>query len=107
MARCITQQTGQPLDTGLLNRDLLRASRFAGNTFSLRGAYQKTWLDRLGASVVGWRGSYTGSTHGRLRVQDLARLGGFLNLSGFAVGELAGDKISHAHVRAERIVGAP
>ncbi len=60
----------------------------------------------LGAWVVGWRGSYTGSTHGRLPVQDLARLGGFLNLSGFAVGQLAGDKISYAHVRAERIVGA-
>lgn len=59
----------------------------------------------LGDWVVGWRGSFDGSTHGRLPVQDLARLGGFLNLSGFAVGQLAGDKLSYTHLRAERIVG--
>ena len=59
----------------------------------------------LGPWVVGLRGSYTGSTHGRLPVQDAAKLGGFLNLSGFAAGQLSGDKISYAHVRAERIVG--
>jgi NTE family protein len=59
----------------------------------------------LGDWVIGWRGSFEGSTHGRLPVQDLARLGGFLNLSGFAVGQLAGDKVSYTHLRAERIVG--
>ena len=59
----------------------------------------------LGDWVLGLRGTFNGSTHGRLLVQDLARLGGFLNLSGFAFGQLAGDKISYAHVRAERIVG--
>jgi len=59
----------------------------------------------LGDWVLGLRGTFNGSTHGRLPVQNLARLGGFLNLSGFAFGQLAGDKISYAHVRAERIVG--
>ena len=55
--------------------------------------------------VVGLRGSYSGSVHGRLPVQDVAKLGGFLNLSGYAADQLSGDKISYAHIRAERIFG--
>lgn len=36
---------------------------------------------------------------------DLARLGGFLNLSAYAPGQFLGDDLSYAHVRAERIIG--
>ena len=38
-------------------------------------------------------------------MSDAATLGGFLNLSAFATGQLIGDDIRYAHVRAERIVG--
>jgi NTE family protein len=55
--------------------------------------------------VVGLRATHTGSTHGELPAQETARLGGFLNLSGFATGQLSGDHVSYAHVRGERIVG--
>lgn len=68
-------------------------------SMTLDGNYQwQRW-------VVGLRGSYSGSTHGRLPVQDVAKLGGFLNLSGYAADQLSGDKISYAHIRAERIFG--
>ena len=68
-------------------------------TVVLDSSYQiKDW-------VLGLRGSYAGSTHGSLPAQDVAKLGGFLNLSGFANDQLAGDKVSYAHMRAERIVG--
>lgn len=68
-------------------------------TVALDGNYQiKDW-------VLGLRGSYAGSTHGSLPPQDLAKLGGFLNLSGFANDQLAGDKVSYVHMRAERIFG--
>lgn len=50
MSRHITQQTGQPLDTRLGLG--LRASRYAGNSFTLRGAYQKTWLNTLGGELL-------------------------------------------------------
>ena len=65
----------------------------------LNGAYP------MGDWVLGMRASYEGSTHGKLPEQDPAKLGGFLNLSGFAAGQLYGDKLSYAHVRGERIVG--
>ena len=65
----------------------------------LNGAYP------IGDWVLGVRASYDGSTHGRLPAQDTAKLGGFLNLSGFAADQLLGDKVSYAHVRGERIVG--
>jgi NTE family protein len=55
--------------------------------------------------VLGVRGSYVGSTHGELPVQDTAKLGGFLNLSGFADGQLSGDRVGYLHVRGERIFG--
>jgi NTE family protein len=60
---------------------------------------------RAQAWVLGLRGSYAGSTHGRLPPQEAAKLGGFLNLSGFASDQLSGDKVSYAHIRAERIFG--
>lgn len=68
-------------------------------TLALDGNYQiQDW-------VLGLRGTYAGSVHGSLPPQDLAKLGGFLNLSGFATDQLAGDKVSYAHMRAERIFG--
>jgi NTE family protein len=66
---------------------------------SFSGAYP------LGDTVLGLRASFTGSTHGTLPLQDLATLGGMLNLSGFAKNQLSGDKITYAHVRGERIIG--
>ncbi len=68
-------------------------------TLGLNGAYP------IGDWVLGLRASYEGSTRGNLPLADAARLGGFLNLSGFAAGQLYGDKLSYAHVRGERIVG--
>ena len=59
----------------------------------------------IGDWVLGLRASFEGSTHGQLPLQDSAKLGGFLNLSGFAADQLLGDKVSYAHVRGERIVG--
>ncbi len=68
-------------------------------TLGVDGALQfKDW-------VLGLRGSYVGSTHGKLPLQDAARLGGFLNLSGFADGQLSGNRIGYMHVRGERIFG--
>jgi NTE family protein len=55
--------------------------------------------------VLGMRGSYAGSTYGELPGQQVAKLGGFLNLSGFATNQLSGDQVSYGHVRAERILG--
>jgi len=68
-------------------------------TVGVDGALQfKDW-------VLGLRGSYVGSTHGKLPLQDAAKLGGFLNLSGFADGQLSGNRIGYMHVRGERIFG--
>jgi NTE family protein len=55
--------------------------------------------------VMGLRVTYSGALHGRLPPQDAARLGGFLNLSGFATGQLLGDQVAYGHVRFERIIG--
>jgi NTE family protein len=55
--------------------------------------------------VMGLRATYAGSTHGRLPAQDSARLGGLLNLSGFATGQLIGDRVAYGHLRFERIIG--
>ncbi len=68
-------------------------------TLGLDGSFQ------MGDWVLGMRGSYAGTTYGELPGQEVAKLGGFLNLSGFANGQLSGDKVSYAHVRAERILG--
>jgi NTE family protein len=66
---------------------------------NLDGSYQlKDW-------VLGMRGSYAGSLYGGLPPQEMGRLGGFLNLSGFANDQLLGDRVSYGHVRAERILG--
>ena len=66
---------------------------------NLEGSYQlQEW-------VLGLRGSYVGSLYGELPPQEMGRLGGFLNLSGFANDQLMGDRVSYGHVRAERILG--
>ncbi len=61
--------------------------------------------DQLADWVLGVRGSYAGSAYGKLPVQQMGRLGGFLNLSGFASDQLMGDRVSYGHIRAERILG--
>ncbi len=66
---------------------------------NLDGSYQ------LNRWVLGLRGSFVGSTYGVMPPQEMGRLGGFLNLSGFANDQLLGDKVSYAHMRAERIMG--
>jgi NTE family protein len=66
---------------------------------NLEGSYQ------LANWVLGVRGNYAGSTYGKLPVQQMGRLGGFLNLSGFASDQLLGNRVSYGHVRAERILG--
>jgi NTE family protein len=55
--------------------------------------------------VLGGRAAWSGATQGLLPLSDAARLGGFLNLTGFASGQLLGDRVSYGHVRAERIMG--
>jgi len=55
--------------------------------------------------VLGTRASWVDSPQGRLPFNDAAELGGFLNLSGYASGQLVGDSVGYAHVRAERIIG--
>jgi NTE family protein len=72
--------------------------------------YSKAAIDLRGAwpwqrYVWGARASWTGSPRGRLPVNDAGKLGGFLNLTGYATGQLLGDDVSYAHVRAERIIG--
>jgi NTE family protein len=75
------------------NRDYSRL------TVALDGSYQ------LADWVLGARATYAGAVRGDLPLQDVARLGGFLNLSGFASDQLSGNKVSYAHLRAERLFG--
>jgi NTE family protein len=65
----------------------------------LRGAFP------LGQYVMSSRFAQTLSTHGRLPYHDAARLGGLLNLSAFADGQLTGDSATYLQLRAERIIG--
>ncbi len=58
------------------------------------------------AYVFGMRASWVDSPRGQLPVVDAAKLGGFLNLSGYAKGQFLGDGVAYAHVRAERIIGS-
>ncbi|MBG6080735.1 NTE family protein [Rubrivivax gelatinosus] len=55
--------------------------------------------------VLGTRAAWTGSTRGTLPVWDSATLGGFLNVSAYASGQLRGDDMRYGQLRAERIVG--
>jgi NTE family protein len=75
-----------------------------------RGDFSRLSLDTrgvlsVGAYVLGARASWVDSPRGELPLQEAGRLGGFLNLTGFASGQLLGDRVGYAHVRAERIIG--
>jgi NTE family protein len=75
---------------------------YARAALDLRGAYP--WQQQ---QVVAARLSWVGSPQGQLPVHDAARLGGFLNLTGFASGQLLGDEALYGHLRLERIIGRP
>jgi len=55
--------------------------------------------------VLAARASWVDSPQGQLPFNEAGELGGFLNLSGYAPGQLLGDGVAYAHVRAERIIG--
>ena len=55
--------------------------------------------------VLAGRVSWVGSTRGALPLTDAARLGGLLNLTGYASGQLLGDKVAYGQLRGERIIG--
>ena len=55
--------------------------------------------------VVQARASYDGSPTGQLPIYEAAKLGGFLNLSAFASGQLVGDDATYGSLRIERILG--
>jgi NTE family protein len=55
--------------------------------------------------VLGSRVTWVGSPRGQLPLSEAGRLGGFLNLTAFASGQLLGDDVAYAHLRAERIIG--
>jgi NTE family protein len=59
----------------------------------------------VGDWVLASRLSYQGSPIGQLPVYDLGDLGGMLNMTAFAVGQLKGDDMSYGSIRAERIIG--
>lgn len=59
----------------------------------------------LGDFVVTGRFRYIGSPRGRLPYYDAGALGGFLNLSGFAQGQILGDEIRYGGLQAEKIIG--
>ncbi len=55
--------------------------------------------------VLAGRASWVASPRGQLPLSEAGRLGGFLNLTGFASGQLLGDDVAYGHLRAERIIG--
>jgi NTE family protein len=59
----------------------------------------------FGDWVLSSRVSYQGSPVGRLPFYDVGSLGGMLNMTAFAVGQLKGDDMSYVNARAERIIG--
>ena len=77
---------------------------------SSRRDYSRLALEVRGAVplesyVLASRFTWVGSPRGQLPLNDAARLGGLLNLTGFASGQLIGDEVAYAHVRGERIIG--
>lgn len=77
---------------------------------SPRSAYSKLTLNAVkvwpvGDWVLGTRASWVDSPKGELPLNDVARLGGFMNLSGYAPGQVGGDRVAYLHLRAERILG--
>ncbi len=104
----------------LLALDLEQADRlyFPSRGWSLQASYydsprrdySRAALEARGALpwerwVLSGRLSWTGSPRGQLPLTDAARLGGLLNLTGFASGQLIGDDVAYGHVRAERVIG--
>ncbi|MBU1237316.1 MAG: patatin-like phospholipase family protein [Gammaproteobacteria bacterium] len=59
----------------------------------------------LGKYVLAGNLRYLGSPRGQLPYYDAGSLGGFLKLSGLAPGQIIGDDIRYAGIRAERIIG--
>lgn len=59
----------------------------------------------IGDTVAKARVRYTTSPRGDLPVNDAASLGGFLNLTAFAVNQILGDDIRYASLGGERIIG--
>jgi len=59
----------------------------------------------IGDFVINSKLRYQGSLNGQLPYYDAATLGGFLNLSGFALQELNGDNIRYGNIRVEKIIG--
>lgn len=77
---------------------------------SARRDYGRAAVDmRAAVPVADWvlatRASWVGSPRGELPLADAARLGGLLNMTGFATGQLIGDEVAYTHLRAERIIG--
>ena len=73
-------------------------------------SYNKLHIDLqraqpLGDYVLAGRVSWTGSPRGELPALNGAALGGFLNLSAFAPGQLVGDDVAYLQLRGERIIG--
>ena len=89
-------RSGWAAQASFFNDDRTDFSRVA---LELRAAWP------LGSYVLGARGSWVGSPRGQLPLSEAGRLGGFLNLTGFATAQLLGDDVAYAHVRAERIIG--
>ena len=59
----------------------------------------------LGQTVFTGRVNYVGSPKGQLPFFNAGKLGGFLNMSAFARGQILGDDITYAGIRAEQIIG--
>jgi NTE family protein len=59
----------------------------------------------LGKTVITGRVNYVGSPKGQLPFFNAGKLGGFLNMSAFARGQILGDDIAYAGIRAEQIIG--
>ena len=74
-------------------------SDYSRADLDLRGAWP--WQDL----VFGARATWVGSPMGQLPVHDAGRLGGFLHLTSFSTGQLIGDDVAFAQLRAERIIG--
>ncbi|WP_153146877.1 patatin-like phospholipase family protein [Dechloromonas sp. H13] len=72
---------------------------FARAEVDVQGAFS------LGKTVITGRANYVGSPRGQLPFYSAGRLGGFLNMSAFARGQILGDEITYAGIRAEQIIG--
>ena len=85
------------------------SSRFA--YFNSPGEGYSTIFSSLGGAhafgdyVLNAKLRYQGSVTGSLPVYDAATLGGFNELSGFALNQLNGDDIRYAGLRIEKIIG--